>query len=484
MSVEISANRLMAPAFGNSIYTWTALISVILVALSLGNYLGGKWVDRPQSHKHLIPSLLILAALSVALCPVLFSWLQQSLTSQFYGILLGPLLMCMVLFVIPGILLGSLPPICVALLSQQKQFQQLGSTSGWLSMLGTLGSFVGTIITGFYLLSILNINYIFWLNSGILTLLATLGFFLNRDSTYTISTALSSLFIPICISAMHYSEDIDQIYQEDSFYHQITILERKFNNETIRRLQLDTTHEGGVNMADGTPVFEYQKYWQIWKMISKDLDHALVIGAGAYGVPCDIAKQFPSSKVDVIEIDPSIVSLGTSHFKAGVYPNIKSHIGDARVLLNQQQPQQWQLIFGDAYHGVNQIPNHLVTLEFFQLIRKNLHPDGLFILNTINFIEGPKSEMHQTFLSTLKSVFPHLHVFAVLDPKKLNAKQNVIIVASLNDRLKQALEQYYPSNSWQQNVIHHHLPTLNFHPKGHQFTDQLNSIDLLLANSI
>src|SRR6188474_3250484 len=68
MIIEFSGNRLLAPAFGNSLYTWTGLIGVILVALSCGDYLGGWLVDR-RPRTGLLPTLFILGGLFTAAIP-------------------------------------------------------------------------------------------------------------------------------------------------------------------------------------------------------------------------------------------------------------------------------------------------------------------------------------------------------------------------------------------------------------------------------
>jgi predicted membrane-bound spermidine synthase len=42
MIVELTGYRVLAPVFGNSLWTWTALIGIILVAFSAGSYVGGR----------------------------------------------------------------------------------------------------------------------------------------------------------------------------------------------------------------------------------------------------------------------------------------------------------------------------------------------------------------------------------------------------------------------------------------------------------
>src|SRR5580692_10641244 len=104
MVIEISANRLLAPDFGNSLYTWTALIGVILVSFSVGGFLGGWWADKWKSLS-LLGWLLTGASVFTLLIPTLSTWLSSSLVDS--GLISGPTLMSLVLFAIPGVLLGA-----------------------------------------------------------------------------------------------------------------------------------------------------------------------------------------------------------------------------------------------------------------------------------------------------------------------------------------------------------------------------------------
>src|SRR6185436_19862363 len=110
-------NRLLAPQFGNSIYTWTALIGVVLVALSAGAWLGGVMADR-------------LGRLD------LLGWLLS-----------GPVMISTFLFALPAVLLGAVSPASVRFYSVVNQDTQVGHAAGFISMLGSLGSFVGTFLS-------------------------------------------------------------------------------------------------------------------------------------------------------------------------------------------------------------------------------------------------------------------------------------------------------------------------------------------------
>src|SRR5688572_10077545 len=76
MALELLGSRILAPYVGTSTPVWTALIGIILAALSLGYWWGGRLADR-------VPTVRTLAALLAAagLC-VLTTWAFQEFILQ------------------------------------------------------------------------------------------------------------------------------------------------------------------------------------------------------------------------------------------------------------------------------------------------------------------------------------------------------------------------------------------------------------------
>ncbi len=46
MAMEMVASRLLAPFFGTSLLVWTNIIGIVLAALAIGYWIGGKWADK------------------------------------------------------------------------------------------------------------------------------------------------------------------------------------------------------------------------------------------------------------------------------------------------------------------------------------------------------------------------------------------------------------------------------------------------------
>ncbi|PHS20589.1 MAG: glycosyl transferase [Kangiella sp.] len=160
MCFELLGGRLLAPYFGSSVYVWGSIITVFMLALSIGYLSGGRYsMQKPNLFKY--GGIFILSALS--LMPTIFfsesimGWVFDRIEDPRYGSLTASLF----LFFLPTAIMGMIAPYSVRLLTQSKD--SVGQTAGYLYFISTLGSAIGTIITSFYLVLWLEINQIFWL---------------------------------------------------------------------------------------------------------------------------------------------------------------------------------------------------------------------------------------------------------------------------------------------------------------------------------
>lgn len=480
MIIEITANRLLAPYFGNSIYTWTALIGVVLIALSLGAYVGGRLADK-TSRPDLLGRLLAGAAALTLLIPPLAFVLGPAMSTG--GLIAGPVFISLFLFALPGILLGAVSPASVRFYAQAAGEGHVGAAAGTISMLGSLGSFIGTFLSGFVLLSLFGVKTIFIGCGVLLALLALIAFWMAGKLRQNLPThaAATSLTLILCLFV---SEKVDAsvIHQQESFYHRIRVKEEPMNGRPARALYLDSTLEGGIyTQHPGLPL-NYQNYWRLVQL-NPDLkiQRALFIGAGAFGMPAEVSQLSAETQVDVAEIDPAVIEVGRQFFNLDQHPRVHAHATDGRRFL-QTSPHAYDLIFGDAYNGIRHIPAHLVTREFFQDAQKRLSAEGVFMMNLISASEGPKAELLTDILATVRSVFPHVEVFQTGGP--LTQAQNLILMAS-NKSWKPWIEDTYRSpGSIEARLVQQRLKPHQFPATGRVLTDDLNAIDAIIARQL
>lgn len=148
MGVELLAGRLLSPYFGSSIYVWGSIITVFMLALSIGYLCGGHWSLRSPSLSRMG---LLYAIGAVLLLPLPF-WGTDIMEVVFLYIedpRYGSLTASTLLFLPSTIVLGMIAPYAVRLLAISAN--ETGLTAGHLYFVSTLGSAFGTIITSFYL---------------------------------------------------------------------------------------------------------------------------------------------------------------------------------------------------------------------------------------------------------------------------------------------------------------------------------------------
>ncbi|MFN0075043.1 MAG: fused MFS/spermidine synthase [Prosthecobacter sp.] len=485
MVIEICAYRLLAPFFGNSVYTWTALIGVILIAFSAGGYLGGYLSDRKMA-LDLLGWLLAGSAVLTFFIPAFHTVFAANLSA--HGLIAGPVMISLLLFAIPGILLGAVSPAAVRFYSLTLKDTHVGAAAGTISMLGSLGSFVGTFLSGFFLLSTFGVRSIFFGTATILLLLAIAAFLLAKNSLKQQAPVILSGIFAFSMSWMTTPKPKPGvIFEHESFYHHIEVSEQTQGKVTRRVLQLDSTAEGGMDANTGDLIMAYQHYWKLALLREPaKVSSALFIGAGAFGMPENVSREFSDAVVDVVEIDPQVIEVGRKFFKLDEFPRVNAHAGDARRFLLQHGGKKWDLIFGDAYNGIRQIPPHLATREFYQQIADHLEPQGVFIMNLIAAVTGPKSELTSGMLATLRKVFPSVEIFDVeaLSHYPREQARNVILMCSRENLKPLIVDRYVTPGSWQERLIRTHVPAGTVPRSEYVFTDDHNPVDAIIARGL
>jgi len=157
MAVELLGGRLLAPTFGSSIYVWGAIITVFMLALSLGYLAGGRYSMLAPSVRRL-GGILIVAALTVVPLLLFAEPMLDALSVAVPDPRFGSLLSAVVLFFVPTFFSGMVSPYAVRLLVQDRQSS--GRHAGQLYFVSTFGSAAGTLLTSFYLVLLLEVNQI------------------------------------------------------------------------------------------------------------------------------------------------------------------------------------------------------------------------------------------------------------------------------------------------------------------------------------
>src|SRR5215813_759016 len=152
MSFEMLGSRYLNPYFGSGIYTWAALISTVLAALTLGYFLGGWLADRTASVA-VLGATVVVASLYFLALPTFSDALLEFLLADIDDVRAGSLVASLAILLFPVTLLGMYSPFAIRLMLRSAE--RSGTVSGTVYGVSTAGSIVGTLGTTFLLIPLI-----------------------------------------------------------------------------------------------------------------------------------------------------------------------------------------------------------------------------------------------------------------------------------------------------------------------------------------
>ena len=431
--VEVVATRVLSPFYGNTIFTVSSVISVILAALSVGYYAGGRLADRHPSLRWFF-SIILLSGLIL----LLFHFIG-TITLPILGYALsfsiGPLISSLLLFFLPAFLLGTLSPFAIKLQSLNFPKQGVGSIAGKIFFWSTLGSIIGSLLAGFILIPHFGVNQIVIANGVTLFFLGLIPLLMLGEKKY-LNKSLLALIILVGVSVyISQATKGNVVYSKDGIYEKVTIYDGQFAGRPTRFFQQDRSGSGVMFLDSDDPkdlVYDYTKYYSLYKIFNPQIKNALVIGGGAYSIPKALLADLPSATIDVSEIEPSLYDLAKKYFQVVDNLRLHNYTDDGRRLLHDSN-KNYDFIFSDVYYSLFSIPAHFTTQEFFEIAKEKLNKDGIFIANMIGDLSRQQPSLIMSEIKTFQTVFPNSYFFAVESPKRTQT-QNIIFVGFNGDK--------------------------------------------------
>ncbi len=422
MVVEVVGSRVIGPFFGVSLFVWTSLITVTLVSLGVGYAAGGLLADRKPS-PDVLYALLGLAGAAVLLVPVLTAPVLRSVMPL--GLRSGALLGSLLLFGPSLFLLGCVPPFVVKLAATE--LRRIGRTVGLFSALSTLGSFAGTLATGYLLIGRLAVSRIFLLVGASLLVLAVAYFALFRGRRLVLVLlllpALAARDEGLTSKVMDNGTRVTEVARYQGFYGTVQVLEYSYGTARTRELVIDGLVQGGIEVASGLSIYEYAYFLEHlpYGMNSRGRS-CLVIGLGAGLVPAWYGAR--GVRTDVVDINPDVVRAAREHF--GFRPTGEVVLADARYFLSQPG-RRYDYVILDVFTG-DTTPSHLLSREALGQIRARLEDGGLLAVNLAGTF-GSKSFMTASVVRTFEQVFESVAVYPLFAPEEPEAFGNLVLVA-------------------------------------------------------
>ena len=373
LATEIAASRLLAPYFGSSTIVWANLIGIVLAALALGYWLGGRIADR-RPEPALLGFIVLVAAVFVALIPFaakpFLDFTVEGLDTASAGAVIGSFLAVLLLCAPPVVLLGMVSPFAIRL--AVATIETAGAVAGRLYALSTAGSLLGTFLPALILIPAIGTQRTFLVVAAIL---AGSSCFLLGPRYLVVSAALVAL---VAVPPGAVKGEAGLLHEETSYHQYIRVVEEPDGRRLLSLNEGVAVHSvwrddevltGGV----------WDAFLAVPPLLGRPLERVAILGNAAGTTARALGVYYPDAEIDGVELDPAVSSVGRRYFEMDDNPRLAVHDVDARPFLRSSD-EHYDLVIVDAYRQPY-VPFYLATREFFALVREHLTAGGIVALN-------------------------------------------------------------------------------------------------------
>jgi predicted membrane-bound spermidine synthase len=335
LGAEIAAVRLLAPYFGASTIVWANTIGIVLVALSIGYWLGGRLADR-HPHMRGLCLLALVAAALLALVPFaadpLLDVAVEALDEISAGAFIGSLLAVLVLVAVPVLLLGAVSPYAIRL--AVSKVEEAGTVAGRLYALSTAGSLAGTLVSALLLIPLVGTRRTFLIFALAIALMAVWG--LRPVRRYALAPAAIAALIALPVGTLKASTEGGGrvIHEAETEYQYARVIEYPDGHRSLELNEGQAQHSiyypdsvltGDV--WDGHLVLGFAAFDEPPRRVA-------ILGNAAGTTSRAYEEFFPDTRVDGVEIDGELSDIGREYFDMN-NPRLHLYHEDARPFLRR-----------------------------------------------------------------------------------------------------------------------------------------------------
>ncbi|WP_138464401.1 fused MFS/spermidine synthase [Poseidonocella sp. HB161398] len=431
LTYEIAAGRVLAPFFGTSLITWTAVIAAVLAGFSLGNALGGLAAEGERRTAFgRMRRALVATSVLMALSPAILALLHAAGARG-----TGGMMVTVAAAFFPASVLVSFPSPFLAKLAVEARPGREGSSLGIVLAAGSLGAIFGAILAGFAALPFLGSAATF-AACGAASLLCVP--FLREGGRPPLRETLRSLALPALVLAGSLALGPACRYESG-----LSCIDVRRHGATVTLLS-DRTAQAAERIApsdapaDVPPelVLPYAQW--VWARMERDLAPeatVLFIGGGGYTLPARLLASRPGARAVAVEIDPLVTQVVRQHMPAASamiertgYEAGRGGTGrlgivhaDGRVFVNETG-QRFDAAVVDAFSS-SSVPAHLATVETYARLREIV--DGPVY---VNLIDRPGGRLERGLHAILTGLYPHVE--AVQGPLSARGAANTLLAAA------------------------------------------------------
>ncbi len=442
MAIELGASRLLAPYFSSSQIVWTIIIGAIMIAMALGNIWGGRLADKNPSPDKMYFRILIVAVWTAAI-PFLGKYVIAGV-SLALAMLVGQnfliwasLVSCLLLFVFPLMLLGSVSPALVKYAVHS--LDENGKIVGELNALNTIGSIIGTFTPTFVTIPLVGTSWTFIIFAVILLAIALAYFISARVRLIKVPVMVALVLIFSALASVNtfafWRNDAD-LYEDESIYNYLQVAEDDedivLSTNVLFGVQSITKKDGGLTGL----YYDYALAAPYMAGVTeKDELRVLILGMGSGTYATQCYRYFDNTVITGVEIDKKIIDLAYDRFGLPKDERITCVEFDGRAYL--RGAGEYDLIMVDAYRDVT-IPFQMSSIEFFSEVREHLADDGVMVVN-LNMYSSTEGSIDKYLCDTVASVFDTVYV--------ADRGSNRMVFASSDPATIERFRAEYPKHS-------------------------------------
>lgn len=408
--VEIVAGRMLAPWLGMSLYTWTSVIAVVLAGFSAGHWAGGRIAGMPAGRALALTAWSMTgAAVTTALAGLILQWSAPGVIPGLGNPLAAIVVLTTLAFFLPSFFAGIPAPV-LARVAIEAAPDRTGQALGAMFAAGALGAIGGTLAAGFLFIS--------WLGSGgtlaavtaTYVVLSLILFHLARraGARVSIPAVLAATALVALIGGAGLARADPCTVESRYFCIRVIDVSADYGEEA-RLMVLD--HLGHGVSVKNDPARMVTPHGMLFDRLARDsmgskAFSAFFIGGGSYTVPRAWAASGAAGSMTIAEIDPEVTRVAETEFWFDPASARVVH-EDARLVLARED-QRYDIIIGDAFTDIA-VPQHLVTREFFELVRSRLDPGGTYLMNVVD--HAGRLQALAAMARTLGAVFPSIEIW-------------------------------------------------------------------------
>ena len=437
--VEIVAGRMIAPYVGMSLYTWTAIIAVVLAGFSVGHWWGGRIAARDTGQALRVTAwTMIAAAIFTAGATLLLRSFAGPIVESNVHPLLAITALSMLAFFLPSLFAGvPAPVLTVAAMRGRTQSER---ALGAMFAAGAIGAIAGTLMAGFVFVPLLGSVTTLLIIAAIYVLAALMCFWLGGASRRAAVPPLIGIAIAFLIGFG--ALGLPAICDRESSYYCIRTVDLSDDPADPVRLMVVDHLAHGISAKEAPRVMFTPHAAMLDALPRMRMGPAAFtsfhIGGGSYSVPRAWADRGIGG-ITIAEIDPEVTITAIQNFWFDPATVTVLH-SDARTALRQSD-KQFDVIVGDAFTDIA-VPEHLVTLEFFKLVSARLSPHGVYAMNLIDSVDSLAAL--SAVVATLREVFPSVEVWTAAGPPQLGERRVFVLLASGQDSALSAIDARAP----------------------------------------